>query len=169
MLDMHPLEDLWFLSHLRAAQLVSWTPSSALMPELCVFAIYNKLGRSQKFNHPNNGSPKYLFIWQLFTFCKFLPFFYFLTFEKADCSIFTLLVGWSVGRLVDVTINFFNIYRHKSPLLTQYNSIPISTKLYWPSTNKLQPVSPHTDPVTSNTNQYCPVQTQYSHISWWPL
>ena len=33
--------------------------------------------------------------------CKSLPFFYFLTFEKADCSIFTLLsVGWLVGRLV---------------------------------------------------------------------
>ena len=28
------------------------------------------------------------------------PFFYFLTFEKADCSIFTLLVGWLVGRSV---------------------------------------------------------------------
>ena len=56
-------------------------------------------------------------------------------------------VGRSVGWLVDVTINFFNIYRHKSPLLTQYHSIPISTKLYWPSTTKLQPVSPHTDPV----------------------
>ena len=36
--------------------------------ELCVFAIYNKLGHSQKSNHPNNGYPKYLFIWQLFTF-----------------------------------------------------------------------------------------------------
>ena len=30
--------------------------------------------------------------------CKSLPFFYFLTFEKADCSIFALLVGWLVGR-----------------------------------------------------------------------
>ena len=36
-------------------------------------------------------------------YCKSLPFFYFLTFEKADCSIFALSVGW----LVDVTINFF--------------------------------------------------------------
>ena len=27
-------------------------------------------------------------------------FFYFLTFEKADCPVFALLVGWSVGRLV---------------------------------------------------------------------
>ena len=37
------------------------------------------------------------------------------------------LVGWSVGWSVDVTINFFNIHRHKSPLLTQYHAIPIST------------------------------------------
>ena len=62
--------------------------------------------------------------------CKSLPFFYCLNFEKADCSIFALLVGRSVGWSVDVTINFFNIYRHKSPLLTQCHSIPISTKLY---------------------------------------
>ena len=61
-------------------------------------------------------------VWGRFksAYCKSLPFFYCLNFEKADCSIFTLLVGWLVGRLVgrlvDVTINFFNIYRHKSPL-----------------------------------------------------
>ena len=30
--------------------------------------------------------------------CKSLPFFYFLTFEKADCSIFARLVGRLVGR-----------------------------------------------------------------------
>ena len=30
--------------------------------------------------------------------CKSMPFFYFLTFEKADGSIFALLVGWSVSR-----------------------------------------------------------------------
>ena len=35
-------------------------------------------------------------------------------FEKADCSIFAL----SVSRLVGVTINFFNIYRHTSLFLT---------------------------------------------------
>ena len=29
--------------------------------------------------------------------CKSLPFFYFLTSKKADCSIFTLLVGRLVG------------------------------------------------------------------------
>ena len=76
--------------------------------------------------------------------CKSLPFFYFLTFEKADCSIFALLVGWLVGRSTSPLI-LFNIYRHKSPLLTHYHSIPISTKLYWPNITKLQPISPHTD------------------------
>ena len=111
-----------------------------------------------------NAVAKHLLFWGSVIFklrvsnCKSLPFFYFLTFEKADCSIFALLVGWLVGRSVgwsvDVTINSFNIYRHKSPLLTQCHSIPISTKLYWPSITKLQPVSPHTDPVTSITNQY---------------
>ena len=30
--------------------------------------------------------------------CKSPPFFYCLTFEKADCSIFARLVGWMVGR-----------------------------------------------------------------------
>ena len=75
-------------------------------------------------------------------------------------------VGWLVGRSVDVTINSFNIYRHKSPLLTQYHSIPISTNQYqviltqyhlvttsitpyWPSTIKYQPVLPCKGPVLS--------------------
>ena len=38
------------------------------------------------------------------TNCKSLPFFYFLTFEKGR-----LLYIHPVGRLVDVTINFFNM------------------------------------------------------------
>ena len=94
--------------------------------------------------------------WQLL---QISAFFLFSNFRKRQIALYSpcRLVGRSVGRLVDVTINFFNIYRHKSPLLTQYHSIPISTKLYWPSTTKLQPVSPHTDPVPSITNQYCPV------------
>ena len=79
---------------------------------------------------------------------KSLPFFYFLTFEKGKLP-YIHPVGQSVGRLVDVTINFFNIYRHKSPLSTQYHSIPISTKLFWPSTIKYQPVLPCKDPVLS--------------------
>ena len=62
--------------------------------------------------------------------CKALFFLYFLTFEKADSTIFALLVSWSVDWLVGVAINLFNIYRHKSPFLTQYHLIPISTKLH---------------------------------------
>ena len=42
-------------------------------------------------------------------YCKSLPFFYFLTFEKADCSIFTLSVGWSVGWSTSPLI--FSIYK----------------------------------------------------------
>ena len=61
-----------------------------------------------QFNLSKNDSRM---VWGRFksAYCKSLPFFYCLNFEKADCSIFTLLVGWSVGWLVDVTINFFNM------------------------------------------------------------
>ena len=44
-------------------------------------------------------------------YCKSLPFFYCLTFEKGR-----LLYIHPVGRLVDVTINFFHISSHKSPI-----------------------------------------------------
>ena len=58
------------------------------------------------------------------------------------------LVGWSVGRLVDVTINFFQCIEAYKPfinpvplntkpyqvILTQYHQVPTSTALYWPST-----------------------------------
>ena len=40
----------------------------------------------------------------------------------------------------DQISTFFNTYRHKSPILTQYFLIPSSTNLYWPSTTKYQPV-----------------------------
>ena len=105
-------------------------------------------------------------------------FFYFLTFEKADCSTFALLVGQSVGWLTS-PLFFFNVYRHKSPSLTQYHFIPISTKLYlpnttkyypvpsapyWPSTTKYQPVPPCTDAVSSNINQFHPILTQYYQV-----
>ena len=60
---------------------------------------------------------------------------------------------------------FFNIYRHKSPILTQFHLIPSSTKLYWPSTTKYQPVPPHTDPAPPNTNHYRLLLTQYYHVS----
>ena len=49
------------------------------------------------------------------SYCKSLPFFLFSNIRKG--RLLCRLVGWSV----DVTINFFNIYRHKSPLLTQYH------------------------------------------------
>ena len=44
---------------------------------------------------------------------------------------------------------FFNKYRHKSPILTQYHHISTSTTLYWPSSTKYQPIPPSTDPVPS--------------------
>ena len=59
---------------------------------------------------------------------------------------------------------FFNTYRHKSPIPTQYHLKPSSTKLYWPSTTKYQPVPPHTDPVPPNTNQCRLLLTQYYHL-----
>ena len=49
---------------------------------------------------------------------------------------------------------FFNIYRHKSLALTQFHLIPSSTKLYWPSTTKYQPVLPSTDLVLSYINRF---------------
>ena len=100
-----------------------------------------------------------------FQFLQISAFFLFSNIRKGRlpniCSV-GRLVGWSV----DVTINFFNIYRHKSPLLTQYHSIPISTNQYqviltqyhlvttsitpyWPSTIKYQPVLPCKGPVLS--------------------
>ena len=54
-----------------------------------------------------------LFLWmdkQYKRNCKSLPFFYFLTFEKADCPIFTLSVGRSVSRSTSPLI-FFNIWK----------------------------------------------------------
>ena len=63
------------------------------------------------------------------TILQISAFFLFPNFQKGRL-LYIHPVGRSVGWLVDVTINFFDIYRHKCPLLTQYNSIPISTKLY---------------------------------------
>ena len=45
--------------------------------------------------------------------------------------------------------------------------------IVWPSTTKYQPLPPSIDPVSSSTNQYCPVLTQHHHIStstilYWP-
>ena len=51
-------------------------------------------------------------------------------------------------------LHFFNIYRHTIFVLNQFNLIPNSTKLHWPSATKYQPVPPHTDPVLSCINQF---------------
>ena len=61
---------------------------------------------------------------KLFLLLQISAFFLFSDFRKGRL-LYICPVGW----LVDVTINFFNIYRHKSPLLTQYHSILISTEL----------------------------------------
>ena len=49
--------------------------------------------------------------------CKSLPFFYFLTFEKADCSIFVLSVGRSTSPLIFL-------------LKTSYFSFPVHLLLH---------------------------------------
>ena len=54
---------------------------------------------------------------------NFFVFFYFLIFEKADCSIFALLVG----RSVDVTIIFSSIYTGIKAL---YYPVPLNTNHY---------------------------------------
>ena len=64
----------------------------------------------------------------------------------------------------DQISTFFNIYRHKSVVLTQFHLISGSTKLHWPSTTKYQPVPPHTDPVPPSTNQFRLLLTQNYHI-----
>ena len=124
-------------------------------------------------------------------------------------SIAHLSLPWSIGwvalsflvclfvrlssRYVDIRLNlhFFNIYRHRSPILTQYHLIPSSTKLYWPSTQSTnqycpiltkyhqiltstvfycpiiimyQPVLLHTDPVLSYINPHCPILTKYHQV-----
>ena len=58
-----------------------------------------------------------------------------------------------VDRSVDVTINFFNVYRHKSPLLTQYHS-----------NTKYQSKPSYTDLVAPSYNQYRPILTQYHQL-----
>ena len=82
-------------------------------------------------------------------------------------------VTWiQMGFSIFISI-FFNIYRHKSVVLTQFHLISSSTKLHWPSTTKYQPVPPHTDPVPPNTNQHCLLLSHYYHVStsfasYWP-
>ena len=66
----------------------------------------------------------------------------------------------------DQISTLFNIYRHKSIVLTQFHLISSSTKLHWPSTTKYQPVPPNTDPVPPITNQYRLLLTPQHFISY---
>ena len=80
-------------------------------------------------------------------------------------SIFPCLFGCCPNMVTSNQISTnFHIYRHKSPLLTQYHLIPSSAKLHWPSITKYQPVPPHTDTVTLYTNQYQLLLTQYHQV-----
>ena len=63
-------------------------------------------------------------------------------------------------------LHFFWIYTGIKALLT--SPVPLntsSTKSYWPSTTRFQPVWLHTDPVPPSTNHYCLVLTDYHHVS----
>ena len=60
---------------------------------------------------------------------------------------------------------FFNTYRHTSLVLTQFHLKPSSTKLYWPSTTKYQPVRSHIDPAPPNADPRCLLLTQYYNVS----
>ena len=79
--------------------------------------------------------------------------------EKLYLSLF---VVWSSSRYMvasnQISI-FFNIYRHKRLILTQYHLLPSSTNLYCPSTTKYQPV-----PVPSYIIFKC--QTFLCHLRW---
>ena len=84
------------------------------------------------------------------------------------CFHFLLALSLFVCRAAMVTSyqisTFFDIYRHKSRLLTQWHLIS-STKSYWPGTTKCQPVPPSTDPVPPSIIQHRPVLTQPSYIN----
>ena len=86
--------------------------------------------------------------------------------EKLSSTIFCCLCVSEASVSPDQISTFSNIYRHTSPLLTQYNLILSSTELYWPSTTMYQPVPPCTDPVLPSTNQYQyqPVDDQFPII-----
>ena len=70
---------------------------------LCIWAFDNKVFSVrflslETFGHEQQNIS--VFLPNSLVIANLCLFFYFLTFEKADCSIFTLLVGWSVGWLV---------------------------------------------------------------------
>ena len=87
------------------------------------------------------------------------------TVEKLSSTIFCCLCVSEASVSPDQISTFSNIYRHTSPLLTQYNLILSSTELYWPSTTMYQPVPPHTDPVPPNIKQYQLILIKYQPVS----
>ena len=85
-------------------------------------------------------------------------------------------IGWvdlslfvrSLSRYGNIRPNlhfFFNIYRHRSLVLTHFHLIQSSTKLFWPSTTKYQPELPYTEPVLSCINQFRFIPTQSHQLS----
>ena len=92
---------------------------------------------------------------------------------KLSSPIFCCLCVSEASVSPDQISTFSNIYRHTSPLLTQYNLILSSTELYWPSTTMYQPVPPHTDPALPNISQHSLLLTQYHQVPtstapYWP-
>ena len=79
----------------------------------------------------------------LYVYCKSLPFFLFSNFRKGRL-LYICPVGWSV----DVNIIFFIIYRHKSPLITQYpnESVPLYI-------NQHHPILTHYHPAPASTTK----------------
>ena len=84
--------------------------------------------------------------------------------EKLSSTIFCCLCVSEASVSPDQISTFSNIYRHTSPLLTQYNLILSSTELYRPSTTMYQPVPPHTDPVPPSISHYRPKLTQFHQV-----
>ena len=66
--------------------------------------------------------------------------------------------------ICDQINTFFNIFRHKSLVLTQFHLILSSTKLYWTNTGMYQPVLPHTDPAPPSISQHRLLLTQYHQV-----
>ena len=52
-------------------------------------------------------------------------------------------------------------YGHKSLTLNHFHLIPCSTKLYWPTTTKYQPLLSHINPAPTNTNQHGLLMTHW--------
>ena len=146
-----------------------------------IASIFN---RSYKINRSSTGCPrkksplKLIYNWTKIRTSNIFPTRSFLHPSADFCSSQPSMVHWLSSPIFpfcssvrpamvtsDQISSFFNMYRHESLVLTQFYLIPSSTKLYWPSTTKYQPVPPHSDPAPPNTNQYCLLLTQYYYVS----